>query len=139
MTPFMFFCTFYFSDFSTNHEAVQRSTLMAAYRAQARSNMEEFLSCRANITRHDLLPSRIRRDQSDVQATQEIVTSVFIYPFSEMELESLSSGLVSTEKDLLKVEFRREGDLKKFIEEQLVNTLWNFMNQSNHYIWEIFC
>ena len=60
--------------------------------------MEEFLSCRARTIHHDLLSSRIRRDQSDVQAAQETITSVFVHPFLEMELVGLSTGLVPTEK-----------------------------------------
>ena len=129
MTPFMLFCTFHFSGFSTNHGTVQRWTLTAAYRAQAKSNIEEFLSSRANTTHHDLLPSRTRRNQSDVQAAQETLTPVFIHSFSEMELVSLSSSLVPTEKikkNLIETEHKGEEELKKFIEERLVHQTVDF-------------
>ena len=48
--------------------------MTAAYRAQAKSHMEEFLSCRDKTTNHDLLISRIRRDQSDGEADQETLS-----------------------------------------------------------------
>lgn len=83
--------------------------------------MKEFISCRANSTHHNLLPLRIRRDQSDVQHAQETITSVFMHSFSEMELVGHSSGLVLTEKvkkDLIEAELRGEEELKTFIEER---------------------
>ena len=58
----------------------------------------EFLSLISSSTHSDLLPSRIQRDQSDVQPVQDTITSIFINPFEEMELISLSSGVIPTDK-----------------------------------------
>ena len=108
--------------FSTNHGVVQRWTLTAAYRAQARKNMQEFLFLRSSTTHPDLLTSRIRRDQFDVLAVQDTITSMFINPIEEMELITLSSGVVPTDKvtsDLLDSELKGERELLKFQDERL--------------------
>ena len=97
--------------------------MAAAHRAQARSIMQNFLSCRKKATHGDLLPSRIQRDQSDVQTVQDTITSLFVYPFSESQLVVLSSGIVATEKiesDLLEAETKGEKQMKNFIEKHLV-------------------
>ena len=55
---------------------------------------------------------------------QETITSMFLNPFSDMELVSLSSGVVTTEKvtsHLLAAEGRGETEMLKFIDERLVN------------------
>ena len=73
--------------------------------------MQNFLSCGTKTTDDDLLPSRIQRDQLDVQTVQDTVTSLFVHPFSESQLVALSSGIVATEKiesDLLEVETKGE-------------------------------
>ena len=46
--------------------------------------MEDFILSRSSTIHHDLLPSRIRKDESDVQVALETITSVFIHPFSEI-------------------------------------------------------
>ena len=123
------FLFFLISGFSTNHGAVQRWTLTAAYRAQARTNMQEFLSLKSSSTHPDLLPSRIQGDQSDVQAVQDTITSMFINPFEEMELISLSSGVIPTDKvtsDLLDAKKIGERELLKFQDERLKNQTINF-------------
>ena len=54
---------------------------------------------------------------------------MFIHPFLEMELVGLFSGLVPTGKTkraLLEAELRGEEELKKFIEERLVNQTVDF-------------
>ena len=84
--------------------------------------MQEFLFLRSSSTHPDLLPSRIRRDQSDVLAVQDTITSMFINPFEEMELISLSSGIVPTDKvtsNLLDAELIGERELLKFQDERL--------------------
>lgn len=116
--PFLF----YLQGFSTNHGAVQRWTLTATYRAEARKNMLEFLSVNINQNHPDLSPARIKRDQEDVMTVKETVISMFINPFEEMELTSLSSGVTPTEKvlvDLMDVESIGEKELVKFQQERL--------------------
>ena len=64
-----------------------------------------------------------------------IIMSWFINPFMDnMELFSLSSGLISTEQataDMLKAEFKGETGVLKFIDERLVKQSVNFFNQLN--------
>ena len=77
----------------------------------------------------DLLPSRIQRDQSDVQTVQDNITSLFVHPFSESQLLGLSSGIVTTEKiesDLLDAETKGEEQIKNFIEKRLIDQTIDF-------------
>ena len=69
------------------------------------------LSCGTKTVHDDLVPSRIQRDQSDVQTAQDTITSLFVHPFLESQLVVLSSGIVATEKiesDLLEAETKGE-------------------------------
>ena len=91
--------------------------------------MQEFLVLRSSSTHPDLLTSRIRRDQSGVLAVQDKITSMFINPFEEMELISLSSGVVPTDKvtsDLLDAELIGERELLKFQDERLKKQTINY-------------
>ena len=72
--------------------------------------MQNF-SCGTKTTHDNLLPSRVQRDQSDVQTVQDTITSLFVHPFSESQLVVLSSGIVATEKiesDLLGADTKGE-------------------------------
>ena len=65
---------------------------------------------------------RIQRDHADVQAVQDTISSMFINPFEEMELISLSSGSIPTDKvpsDLLDAKKIGERALVKFQDERL--------------------
>ena len=91
--------------------------------------MQSFLSCGTKTTHDDLLPSRIQRDQSDVQTVQDNITSLFVHPFSESQLLGLSSGIVTTEKiesDLLDAETKGEEQIKNFIEKRLIDQTIDF-------------
>ena len=75
-------------------------------------------------------------------AAQETIKSVFIHPFPEMELEGLCSGLVPTEKIkkyLLEADLRGgEDDLRKLIEERLINQTVDFCEQDKRLRLETF-
>ena len=91
--------------------------------------MEEFICSETNSIHHHLLLSRVKRDQCDVQDVHDTIRSVFINPFSEMELISLSTGTATTDKiktDLLDVHAIGETATNKFILERLVNTTTQF-------------
>ena len=91
--------------------------------------MQNFLSCGTKTTHDDLLPSRIQGDQSDVQTVQGTITSLFVHPFSELQLVGLSSDIVATEKiesDLLEAETKGEEQMKNFIEKRLVDQTIDF-------------
>ena len=87
--------------------------------------MEEFICFETNLKRHDLLASRIKRDQCDIQPVHDTAISVFVNPFSEMELISLSSGIAPTDKiktDLLDAHAIGETAMNKLVHERPVNT-----------------
>ena len=98
--------------------------LLAAFRAQIRKHMEELICFESYSIHHDLSPARVKRDQSDVQTVYDTVSSVFVNPFSEMELVSLSTGIAPTDKiknGLLNAHAIGKTALNKFIEKRLVN------------------
>ena len=85
--------------------------------------MEQFLCFRVNSKPPKLFPSRIKRDQADVSTVQEVITKMFVNPFEEMELISLSSGVFPLENvafDLLEAHTKGENKMEKFINERLV-------------------
>ena len=84
--------------------------------------MQNFLSCRTKTTHDNLLPSRIQRDQSDVQTMQDTITSLFTHPFSASQLVVLSSGPVATEK----IESHLREAETNFIEKRLVDQTIDF-------------
>ena len=91
--------------------------------------MQNFLSCGTKTTHDDLLPSKIQRDQSDVQTVQDTITSLFVHTFSESQLVILSSGIVATEKiesGLLEADTKGEEQMKNFIEKRLVDQTIDF-------------
>ena len=99
------------SDFSTNHGAVQRWVLTAAFRAQIRKYFNDFTNYKASPKHQDLLPSRIKKDQRDVQIVYDTINTLFIIPLSKMDLVSLSTGVTPPEKiknDLLNPEYTGE-------------------------------
>ena len=91
--------------------------------------MQKFISCETKSTHQDLLPALIQRDQSDVQIVKDTITLLFIHPFSEIQLVSLSSSIVPAEKienDMLEAESKGEEEMKSFIEDHLVNQTVDF-------------
>ena len=91
--------------------------------------MQNFLSCGTKTTHDNLLPSKIQRDQSDVQTMQDTITSLFTHPFSASQLVVLSSGPVATEKiesHLREAETKGEEQMKNFIEKRLVDQTIDF-------------
>ena len=60
---------------------------------------QRFVSFGTNSLYLDLLPSWLEKDQNNVQCVYQLITSLFINPFSDnMELISLSSELTPTER-----------------------------------------
>ena len=88
-----------FLGFSTNHGAVLQWTQSASDRAHARMCIQSFMLFGMNSLHPDLLPSQIKKDQNDEQGFYQLITSLFINPFSDNnELISLSRGLTPTER-----------------------------------------
>ena len=92
------------SGFSTNHGAVQRWVLTAAFRAQIRKYFNDFTNYKASPKHQDLLPSRIKKDQRDIQIVYDTINTLFINPFSEMDKWiSLAYRLVSLHQKRSKI------------------------------------
>ena len=85
--------------------------------------MEQFLSYRTNTKHPDFFPSRIEKDLADVSAVKDVITRMFISPFEEEALISLSSGVMPPENiatDLLEAHSKGEIEMRKFVNERLV-------------------
>lgn len=66
-----------------------------------------------------------------MQTVQDTVVSMFISPFTEMELVSLSSGVYATEKvglDLIDAYEKGQTEMQSFIEDRLVNQETGFFD-----------
>ena len=63
-------------------------------------------------------PTRIRRDEKDVQAVADVLTNVFLHPCSEMSLGSISTGIIITEnaaESMLEAKINGMNKIAKFI------------------------
>ena len=128
---FVFVC-FSYEGFSTNHGAVERWTLTASYRASLRQALLQHLNVKCNGVLHtDLTPSRMKRDEEDVNSILDVVKNTFLHPFKGMEITCLSSGILAEEKvenDLINA-YKIGGEkMNKFIEERLVNKNIDFFD-----------
>ena len=73
-------------------------TAKNTYRANLRKCLHLHLQYEKQKYAHkDLAPSRISRDEKDVQAVIDVLTNVFIHPFSDIPLASISTGIVVSE------------------------------------------
>ena len=84
--------------------------------------MQEFLSMSKRSKHPDLSPAHIKRDQTDVKTVKDTIDAMFVNPFEEINLISLTSGIAPTKKvteQLLDAEFLGEDCLLKFQQERL--------------------
>ena len=73
--------------FSTNVGAVQRWKLNGSYRASLRKCIHDHLQYEQKYVKHKgLTKSRISRDEKDVKSIYNVLSEVFILPFSEQPL-----------------------------------------------------
>ena len=90
--------------FSTNVGAVQRWELNASYWASLRRCIHDHLHYEQKYVKHeDLTKSRISRDEKDVKSVYNVLSEVFIPPFSEQSLVSISTGIVVAESEADKI------------------------------------
>ena len=62
------------------------------------------------------MPSRILKDEKDVSAVLTILTETFIYPFSELPLVSISTGIIKEiSTDLLTAHKTGKDKMTKFM------------------------
>ena len=109
--------------FSTNVNTVKRWEVNAAYRAGVCSCFLSHLNYVIPKHKHpDLNPSRIKKDQEDVQRILSTMAETFIDPFTPQPLISISTGVIATEKvtlDLREVKEKGEAAMEMFIKARL--------------------
>ena len=109
--------------FSTNVDAVRRWEVNASYRSALMSCIKQHVSYKTQKYQHqDLRPSRIKKDEADIQAVISVLTDTFVHPFSESTLVSVSTGIVATEdvaKDLMSAQSKGTAAMETFILERL--------------------
>ena len=109
--------------FSTNINAVKRWEINAAYRAALRNCFHSHLNYDLPRYKHvDLNPSRIKKDQEDVQRILSTIAETFIDPLSQQPLISISTGVIATEKvaiDTKKAREKGEKAMESFIATRL--------------------
>jgi hypothetical protein len=85
--------------FSTNINAVKRWEINSTYRAALRTYFHEHLNYHLPKYQHpDLNPSRIKKDEEDVQKIFSTLAETFIDPLSTQPLISLSTGVAASDK-----------------------------------------
>ena len=83
--------------FGTKAGTVTRWVKNATHRASLKRELHEFVNLRSGKNLHkDLSKTRIEKDLKDVQEIIDLLKEVFIHPFEERGLVSLSSGIVTT-------------------------------------------
>ena len=106
--------------FSTNLGAVQRWEVNAAYRASLRTVFHQHLNFTTQRHKHkDLSPSRIVKDENDVQSILSILQDTFVDPFGEQPLLSISRGILVNEtaaQDMLSAKEFGSNAMALFIE-----------------------
>jgi len=109
--------------FSTNDNAVKQWELNAAYRASLRKCFHEHLHYKLQKYAHpDLTPSRIKKDEADVQMLMRTLTTLFIDPFSDQPLLSISTGVLASEavcKDMKSAKEQGKKSMDLFKDERL--------------------
>ena len=102
---------------------IKRWELNATYRAAMRTCFHEHLNYRPQQHLHpDLMHSRTKRDNTDVNNLLSTLTTTFINPFSPEPLVSISSRTVAPDninQDLMVAEEKGKEVMNKFIEERL--------------------
>ena len=85
-----------YTRFSTNKTAVKRFELNTTYRAAMRACFHEHLNYRPQQhLQPDLMHSRIKRYNTDINNLSSTLTATFINPFSPELVLSISSGILT--------------------------------------------
>ena len=116
--------------FSTNKNAVKRFQLNTTYRAAMRACFHEHLNYRPQQHLYpDLMHSRIKRYNTDVNNLSFTLTTTFINPFSPELVLSTSSGITTPDninQDIIVPQEKGKEVMNKFIEERL----WHYSSKS---------
>jgi hypothetical protein len=109
--------------FSTNINAVKRCEINAGFRAALRSCFHKHLNYQPQKYKHpDLNPTRIEKDENDVEKILNTIADTFIDPLSPQPLLSISTGVVDTEKvalDMMTARQLGQSVMDKFIKTRL--------------------
>ena len=93
-------------------DAVKRWEINAAYRAALRTCFHIHLDYQPQKYKHpDLNPSRIKKDEKDVQHILAIIETTFVDLSCPSQLMSISTGVLANEKvesDILSVKEKRQ-------------------------------
>ena len=82
-----------FTGFSLKQPASDRWMINASRRAECYRNLKDLVTFAGNkYDHHDLNKSRIKKDETNVQAVLSIFDTTFSHPFDGFELIGLSSG-----------------------------------------------
>ena len=80
-------------------DTVKRWEINAAYRATLRTCFHKHLDYQPQKYKHpDLNPSRIKKDENDIQRILAIIETTFVDLFSPSQLMSISIGVLANEK-----------------------------------------
>ena len=111
--------------FSTNVNAVKRWEINAAYRAALRTCFHKHLDYQPQkYKHHDLNPSRIVQDEKAIQCILSVIAATFIDPLSPLQLMSISTGVLATEKmasDMSSAKKKGETAFYTFVKSRLSN------------------
>ena len=109
--------------FPTKIGAVKRWEITAFYRANILKCLHQHLCYNKQRHSHsDLNPSSKGKDENAVQAVVDVLTNVFIPPFSKMALASISTGIMANEnaaESMLEANINGTNEMGKFISDQL--------------------
>jgi len=109
--------------FSLRPNAVSKFFLVAEYRSTLLRQLKDILHISSSCSQHkDLQPTRIQRDEADVQFIVSILQNTWLNPFIPdlQDLVCLSTGKVATpdaEHDLLQAKDKGEEAYKAFREQ----------------------
>ena len=105
--------------FSAKADPVTRWVKNATHRASLKHELHEFVNLGSGENLHkDLSKTRIKKDLKGVQEINHLLKEVFIHPFEEQGLVSLSNGIVAT----------------RDIKDDLMNTYWLGNKAMNNFI-----
>ena len=101
--------------FSTNVNAVKRWEISAAYREALGTCFHKHLDYQPQkYKHHDINPSRIMQDEKAGQCILSVIATTFIDPLSPLQLMSISTGVLATEKVTSDMSYAKKKGVKEF-------------------------
>ena len=111
------------TDFSSNMNAVKRWEINKAYRAALRTCFHKHLDYQPQKYKHpDFNPSRIKKDENDVQLILAIIETTFVDLFCPLQLMSISTGVLANENvesDILSAKEKGQAAFDTFLKTRI--------------------